>query len=58
MAFDTQPAIAISTRKKLFDRAAADRLRLFGAHMPFPALGHIRATGDHYEYVIEPSAIA
>jgi glyoxylase-like metal-dependent hydrolase (beta-lactamase superfamily II) len=58
MAFDTQPPIAIATRKKLFDRAAADRVRVFGGHMPFPSLGHLRATDGHYEYVIEPSALA
>jgi len=57
MAFDSHPAAAIETRKKLFDRAAADRLRLFGAHMPFPALGHLRSTQGHYEYVTEPLVI-
>jgi glyoxylase-like metal-dependent hydrolase (beta-lactamase superfamily II) len=58
MAFDAQPQVAIETRKKLFDRAAADRLRVFGAHMPFPALGHVRSTEGHYEFVIEaPPAV-
>lgn len=57
LAFDTQPPIATATRKKLFDRAAADRLRVFGGHMPFPSLGHIRAIGGHYEHVIEPLTI-
>lgn len=58
LAFDAQPPIAITTRRKLFDRAAADRLRVFGGHMPFPSLGHIRAIGDRYEFVIEPSSIS
>lgn len=53
-AYDTDPALATETRKKLFDRAAADRLRLFGAHMPFPALGRVRRTGSAYTYVQEP----
>lgn len=57
LAFDTQPPVATATRRKLFDRAAADRLRVFGGHMPFPSLGHIRSVGDHYEFVIEPSSI-
>lgn len=52
--FDTLPDQAVVTRRKLLDRAAADRLRLFGAHMPFPALGYVRKQGDHYEHVIEP----
>ena len=58
LAFDAQPPVAIATRKKLFDRAAADRLRVFGAHMPFPSLGHIRSTAGHYEYAIEPLVVA
>ncbi len=54
-AFDADPAQAVVTRKKLLDRAASDRLRIFGAHMPFPALGHVRSLAkDRYEHVIEP----
>jgi glyoxylase-like metal-dependent hydrolase (beta-lactamase superfamily II) len=53
-AYDTDPAQATETRKKLFDRAAADRLRLFGSHMPFPALGRVRKAGPGYDYVTEP----
>ena len=50
---DTQPSAAVITRKRLFDRAAADRLRIFGAHMPFPALGRIRSIEGRYDYRIE-----
>ena len=54
-AYDAQPSAAAATRKALLDRAAADRLRVFGAHMPFPALGHVKPiAGGRYEYVIEP----
>lgn len=53
-AFDVQPEVAAETRRRLLDRAAADRLRVFGAHMPFPALGHVRTRGDGFEFVIEP----
>jgi len=57
-AYDAQPAVAVASRKALLDRAAADRLRLFGAHMPFSALGHARSVaGGRYEFVIEPWAI-
>jgi glyoxylase-like metal-dependent hydrolase (beta-lactamase superfamily II) len=57
-AFDADAALAVETRKKLFDRAAADRLRLFGTHMPFPALGRVKkaTTGAAYEFVAEPWA--
>lgn len=53
--FDVQPQIAAATRRKLLDRVAADRSRVFGAHMPFPALGHVRKLGDRYEHVLEPA---
>jgi glyoxylase-like metal-dependent hydrolase (beta-lactamase superfamily II) len=52
--FDSQPQLAIATRRRLFDRAATERMRLFGSHMPFPGLGRVRIVGDHYERVIEP----
>jgi glyoxylase-like metal-dependent hydrolase (beta-lactamase superfamily II) len=57
-AFDTDAALAAQSRRKLFDRAAADRLRLFGAHMPFPALGRVRAAGSAYEFLLEPLRVA
>jgi glyoxylase-like metal-dependent hydrolase (beta-lactamase superfamily II) len=51
---DADPALAKATRRKLFDRAAADRLRVTAAHLPFPGLGHIRTAGKGYEWVPEP----
>jgi len=54
-AFDADPKLAIETRKRILDRASADRLRIFGAHLPFPALGHVRILGkNRYEHVMEP----
>ncbi len=57
-AYDADAALAAQSRRKLFDRAAADRLRLFGAHMPFPALGRVRAAGSAYEFLLEPLRVA
>lgn len=54
MKFDVQSDVAIATRKRVLDRCAVDRTRVFGAHMPFPALGRVRRAGSAYEYVIEP----
>jgi glyoxylase-like metal-dependent hydrolase (beta-lactamase superfamily II) len=53
---DVQPEVAQQTRRTLLGRAARERLRVFGAHLPFPALGHVRAASGHFEYVIEPWA--
>jgi glyoxylase-like metal-dependent hydrolase (beta-lactamase superfamily II) len=52
IAFDTDPALAIATRKKAFDMVATDRLLFGGAHMPFPGLGHlVRSAGGGYTFV-------
>jgi glyoxylase-like metal-dependent hydrolase (beta-lactamase superfamily II) len=54
MKFDVLSDVAIATRKRVLDRCAADRTRVWGAHMPFPALGRVRRAGAAYEYVAEP----
>jgi glyoxylase-like metal-dependent hydrolase (beta-lactamase superfamily II) len=50
-AFDVDGAAAVATRKKLFDRAAADRMLVTGYHFPFPACGHLIKTASGYEHV-------
>ncbi len=50
-AFDIDGAAAVATRKKIFDRAAADRMLVTGYHFPFPACGHLLKTASGYEHV-------
>ena len=50
-AFDVDGAETIVTRKKLFDRAATDRMLVTGYHFPFPACGHLVKTATGYEHV-------
>jgi glyoxylase-like metal-dependent hydrolase (beta-lactamase superfamily II) len=50
-AFDIDGGAAVATRKKLFDRAAADRMLVTGYHFPFPACGHLVKTAGGYEHV-------
>jgi glyoxylase-like metal-dependent hydrolase (beta-lactamase superfamily II) len=50
-SFDVDGAAAVATRKRLFDRAAADRMLVTGYHFPFPACGHIVRTATGYEHV-------
>ena len=50
-AFDTDPALAIANRKKVFDMVATDRLLFAGAHLPFPGVGHAAKSGSGYAYV-------
>jgi glyoxylase-like metal-dependent hydrolase (beta-lactamase superfamily II) len=49
--FDTDGAMAAETRKKLLDRAAADRMLVQGYHFPFPASGYIARRGTGYDLV-------
>jgi glyoxylase-like metal-dependent hydrolase (beta-lactamase superfamily II) len=53
-AFDIDGNEAVGTRKKLFDRAAADRMLVTGYHFPFPACGHLIKTASGYEHVPVP----
>jgi glyoxylase-like metal-dependent hydrolase (beta-lactamase superfamily II) len=50
-AFDVDGNATIATRKRLFDRAAADRMLVTGYHFPFPACGHLIKSASGYEHV-------
>ncbi len=54
IGFDTDPAVAVETRKAVLKMVAAERIKVGGTHLPFPALGHVRAVGTDamaYEWV-------
>ena len=50
-SFDMDGPLAVETRKRLLDRASADKMLVHGYHFPFPATGHIAKTGTGYELV-------
>jgi glyoxylase-like metal-dependent hydrolase (beta-lactamase superfamily II) len=50
IAFDIDPPGAISTRQKVFDMVATDKLAIAGAHVPFPGIGHVVKAGTAYAY--------
>jgi glyoxylase-like metal-dependent hydrolase (beta-lactamase superfamily II) len=50
-SFDMDGNVAVDTRKKLLDRAAADRMLVQGYHFPFPASGYIAHDGKGYNFV-------
>lgn len=50
-AFDIDGDAAVATRKKLFERAASDRMLVTGYHFPFPACGHLIKTASGFEHV-------
>lgn len=43
VGFDTDPVMAAKSRRMLLTRAAVDRALISGAHLPFPAVGHVRS---------------
>ena len=54
IAFDTDPVMAATSRKRALDMASADRVQIAGAHLPFPGLGHVARIGSAYVYVPTP----
>jgi glyoxylase-like metal-dependent hydrolase (beta-lactamase superfamily II) len=49
--FDVDGAMAVETRRRLLDRAAADRMLVHGYHFPFPATGYIARAASGYDFV-------
>jgi glyoxylase-like metal-dependent hydrolase (beta-lactamase superfamily II) len=48
--YDVDPQTARDTRRRTFDRVAADRLTVAGAHLDFPGVGTIVRTGTSYRF--------
>ena len=49
--FDMDGNLAVENRRRLLDRAAADRMLVHGYHFPFPATGYIVKTASGYDVV-------
>jgi glyoxylase-like metal-dependent hydrolase (beta-lactamase superfamily II) len=49
--FDSIPDLAIANRKKILDRAAADRIKLLGFHWPYPGVGYAERKDGAYAYL-------
>jgi len=50
-SFDMDGAMAVDTRRRLLDQAAADKMLVQGYHFPFPASGHVTKNGPNYDFV-------
>jgi len=48
---DLDPESATQARRRLFDRAATDRIPVLGFHFPFPGIGNIRIVNGGYRWV-------
>ncbi len=51
IAFDTDSKAAVAERKAAFAAAAKGGYLIGAAHLPFPALGHLKANGKGYTFV-------
>lgn len=49
--FDHEPEKAVTTRKRIHDMAAAEKILVHGFHYPFPALGYSEKAGNGYRMV-------
>lgn len=52
--FDADEAAAASDRETLLAQFAQERTQMAAAHISFPGIGHIRASGSGYEWVPIP----
>jgi len=49
--YDQDGPLAVQTRRKLLDRVIADKVKICGAHFPFPGSGVFSKDGDGYAFV-------
>jgi glyoxylase-like metal-dependent hydrolase (beta-lactamase superfamily II) len=50
LIYDVDPQMAGETRARMFDRIAADRLQVAGAHMDFPGFGTLTRKGADFRF--------
>ena len=53
LVYDVDPQAACATRRRMFDRIAADRLAVAGAHLDFPGFGTIVREGTGFAFEAE-----
>ena len=51
LLFDFDSVLAETSRRRIFDRVATDRIRITGYHFPFPANGYLAKEGNGYRFV-------
>jgi len=51
MVFDVDGGGAVSTRARIFDMAASEKLLVAGMHLDFPCFGHVERRGTGYAHL-------
>lgn len=54
MAYDGDPKTAVADRQRLFAKLASGNTLVAGAHLPFPGLGRVKASGSNYRWAAAP----
>ena len=49
--FDDVKDMAITSRKRILDMVATDKIAVAGFHMPFPSIGFVEKSGTSYRWV-------
>jgi glyoxylase-like metal-dependent hydrolase (beta-lactamase superfamily II) len=52
--YDQDGVMAETTRRKVYDMLAAEKMRVQGFHYPFPSLAHVEKDGNGYRYIPVP----
>ena len=52
--YDTDGAIGVASRLRVFDMLAASRTAFIAYHFPWPGLGYLGPRGDGYRYFAAP----
>ncbi len=53
--YDSVPDQALAVKKRLLDQAASEDALIFGAHFPFPGLGHVRQEEKGWQWLPVPA---
>ncbi|MDR0882070.1 MAG: MBL fold metallo-hydrolase [Candidatus Adiutrix sp.] len=53
IVYDSDPVLAVKTRKAVFTQAAQEKLPVAGMHFPFPAIGRLTLDGDGFAFTTE-----
>lgn len=51
ISYDSDPKVAVSTRRRIFDDAVKGKYLVAGSHLSFPGVGHIKANGKGYLWI-------
>jgi hypothetical protein len=51
MGFDAIHDMAVATRRRILERAAAEKVKMLGFHWPYPGVGFAEAKDGAYTYV-------